>query len=370
MSAPANPGPAPMPSNGRNPLVVFALSPVSPSSWKALGAILLGFVFSVTAFALVTSLLSFGASLLIVLVGIPIIALAVEAARLYARIERWRMGLVDDRPLIQRPHRRLDRARRHADRGPDPRLVRGHLPRRAPLVRRGVRRGVVPSRDHRVHGRGDPRGRWRSRMALAPAAIVIAYAGRRPTCRRLAGGRDPSSSWQSSSSSALVLLPVAASATRGMAVLHRYVVEGLLCISPARRRSGARTSGCARAGQRPSSSRPASCAASSGTSTTARSSGWSCSRSTCRWPRARWTTDPAAAKTLIAGARDQARQALAEIREVVRGTAPGDPARPRARGAPWARSPAGAPVPTFVDSDLAAGRAPAALRSSARRTTS
>ena len=62
---------------------------------------------SLTAFAIVTSLLSFGAGLLIVLVGIPIIALAVEAARLYARVEVWRMTLVDDRPLIQRPHRPL-----------------------------------------------------------------------------------------------------------------------------------------------------------------------------------------------------------------------------------------------------------------------
>jgi signal transduction histidine kinase len=61
--------------------------------------------------------------------------------------------------------------------------------------------------------------------------------------------------------------------------------------------------------------------------------------------------DPAAARRLIAGARDQARQALGEIREVVRGTAPAillDRGLVAALGAVAGRS----AIPTFVDSAL------------------
>jgi signal transduction histidine kinase len=62
--------------------------------------------------------------------------------------------------------------------------------------------------------------------------------------------------------------------------------------------------------------------------------------------------DPASAKVLIAEARDQARLALGEIREVVRGTAPAillDRGLVAALGAVAGRS----AVPTFIDSALA-----------------
>ncbi len=66
----------------------------------------------------------------------------------------------------------------------------------------------------------------------------------------------------------------------------------------------------------------------------------------------RLETDPAAAKTLIAGARDQARLALGEIRDVVRGTAPAilmDRGLVAALGAVAGRC----AIPTYVDSALA-----------------
>jgi signal transduction histidine kinase len=62
-------------------------------------------------------------------------------------------------------------------------------------------------------------------------------------------------------------------------------------------------------------------------------------------------SDPASAKTLVAGARDQARQALGEIRDVVRGTAPSillDRGLVAALGAVAGRS----AVPTYIDSTL------------------
>ena len=53
-------------------------------------------------------LFSAGGSLLIWLVGIPIIALGLELAGLFARLERWRMTLVDPRPLVPHPYRPLN----------------------------------------------------------------------------------------------------------------------------------------------------------------------------------------------------------------------------------------------------------------------
>jgi signal transduction histidine kinase len=350
MSAPVNPGPAVPPRADRNPLVAFVLSPLSPSSWKALAAILLGFAFSVTAFAIVTSLLSFGASLLIVLVGIPVIALAVEAARLYARIEVWRMGLVDDRPLIQRPHRRLDTL----DGKPIEVRIRGwfetifldaarwydmaYVAVSFPLAIIEFLVAVVL---------------WTiaAAMVLAPAAIAIAHVAGVHIAGL--GGRDPYLVLAAVFAVGLVLLPVAASSTRGMAILHRYVVEGLLCISPAqalqRENERLRESRSAAVELEASELRRIERDLHDGAQQRLVMLAIDLSLA-----EGKVDDDPAGAKTLIAGARDQARQALAEIREVVRGTAPAilmDRGLVAALGAVAGRS----TVPTFVDSDLPAG---------------
>ncbi|MCJ7711253.1 MAG: sensor histidine kinase, partial [Chloroflexi bacterium] len=66
-------------------------------------------------------------------------------------------------------------------------------------------------------------------------------------------------------------------------------------------------------------------------------------------------TDPAAARRLVVDAREQARQALAELREVVRGVAPSilvDRGLVAALGALAGRC----PVPTYVDSSLGMGQ--------------
>ena len=119
----------------------------------------------------------------------------------------------------------------------------------------------------------------------------------------------------------LVLLPVAASATRGMAILHRLIVEGLLCISPADalRRDNERLRGSRSAAIELEATelRRIERDLHDGAQQRLVMLAIDLSRA-----EDKLDTDPAAARTLIAGARDQARQALGELRDVVRGAAP------------------------------------------------
>ena len=351
MSAPASSGPAAPTRGGRNPFVSFALSPISPAAWKALVAILLGFGFSMTAFIVVTSLLSAGASLLIVIVGIPIIALAVEAARLYARVEVWRMTLVDDRPLIQRPHRPLD----PLDGKPFEVRVRGWFEAIFLDAARWFDMAYVAvSFPLAVIEFTVAITLWTVGVSFVVAPLFVGLA-------RLAGahwaastgGLNPSIVLPTLFVIGLVLLPVAASATRGMAILHRYVVEGLLCISPAealqRENSRLRESRSAAVELEASELRRIERDLHDGAQQRLVMLAIDLSLA-----EGKVDEDPAAAKTLIAGARDQARQALAEIREVVRGTAPAillDRGLVAALGAVAGRS----AVPTFLYSDMPAG---------------
>ena len=350
MSAPANPGPATSQRRGRNPLVTFAMSPFSPASWKAVAAILIGFVFSVTAFAIVTSLLSAGAGLLIVLIGVPIIALAVEAARLYARVEVWRMTLVDDRPLIQRPHRPLELL----EGKPIEVRIRGwfeaifldaarwydmaYVAVSFPLAIIEFTLMVVL---------------WSLAIGslLAPLALLIPRYPR--VLGLLSGPLTTDAAVAIVFVIGLVLLPVAASATRGMAMLHRFVVEGMLCISPsaALQRDNVRLRESRSAAVELEATELRRIERDLHDGAQQRLVMLAIDLSLAE---GKVDEDPAAAKTLIVGARDQARQALAEIREVVRGTAPAillDRGLVAALGAVAGRS----AVPTFLDSDLPAG---------------
>jgi len=351
MSAPASSGPAAPTRGGRNPLVTFVLSPISLSAWKALAAILLGFGFSVTAFAVVTSLLSVGASLLIVIVGIPFIAFAVETARLYARVEVWRMTLVDDRPLIQRPHRPLDAL----DGKPLEARLRGWF--------EAIFLDAARWFDMAYVAISFPLAIIEFTVAITLWTIAVAFAVAPPLAllARLAGAHWPVSSGSVNPDVVLflvflvglILLPVAASATRGMAILHRYVVEGLLCISPSdalrHENDRLRESRSAAVELEANELRRIERDLHDGAQQRLVMLAIDLSLA-----EGKVDEDPAAAKTLIAGARDQARQALAEIREVVRGTAPAillDRGLVAALGAVAGRS----AVPTFLDSDLPAG---------------
>ncbi|HEY4753420.1 MAG TPA: sensor domain-containing protein, partial [Candidatus Limnocylindrales bacterium] len=351
MSAPAYPGPAPAPRGGRSFLVAFVASPISAASWKALAAILIGFVFSIAAIAVITSLLSAGASLILILIGIPIIALAIECARIFARVEIWRMGFVDDRPLIQRPHRPLSLM----DGQPIEARIRGWLEtefldsaRWLDLVYVAVSfpLAVIEFTVAVVL--------WTAAVALLVAPIVVlALRGASGDIPVSLGVISPTAALVSSFVVGLVLLPVAASASRGMAILHRYVVEGLLCISPAealrRENERLRESRSAQVELEASELRRIERDLHDGAQQRLVMLAIDLSLA-----EDKVDSDPAAAKTLIVSAREQARTALAEIREVVRGTAPAillDRGLAAALAAVAGRS----AVPIFLDSDLPAG---------------
>ncbi|MHB8960268.1 MAG: sensor histidine kinase [Candidatus Limnocylindrales bacterium] len=350
MSMPPSTGPAAAPRRRRGLLAEFLLSPVNPASWKALGAILLGFFVSIFAFGVVTTLLSTGASLLIVVVGVPIIGLAIEAAKLFAGVERWRMGLVADGPLIPRPYRPLF---------PIP-----NAPVEARIRAWAEAEFLDASRwfDVVYVAIALPLAILEFVVAVILWAIAVSFTlipiG--ALAARLAGA---SLNPQGAPNLAvvfwvlfvvgLVMLPVAASATRGMAVLHRYVVEGLLCISPSealrRENDRLRQSRSAAVELEASELRRIERDLHDGAQQRLVMLAIDLSLA-----EDKVESDPEAAKLLIVGARDQARQALAEIREVVRGTAPAillDRGLVAALGAVAGRS----AVPTFIDSDLAAG---------------
>ena len=69
---------------------------------------MLGLGIAILAGALLSTCFSVGGSLLIWLVGIPVIALGLEVSVRFARLERWRMTLVDPRPLVAHPYRPLN----------------------------------------------------------------------------------------------------------------------------------------------------------------------------------------------------------------------------------------------------------------------
>ncbi|MFN8631702.1 MAG: sensor domain-containing protein [Chloroflexota bacterium] len=353
MSAPEAPAPAAPPRRGRNPILAFFLSPFGAPAWKALSAILLGFVFATTAFVVVTSLLSAGASLIIVLVGIPVIALAVECARLYARIEVWRMGLVEGGPLYQRPHRPLEAL--------DGRPFETRLRAWFEAVFLDSARWfdmayVAVSFPLAIIEFVVMVVLWSIAVGslLAPLALLIPRY-RQGGVEILSGPFVPEAAVAIVFAIGVLLLPTAAMATRGMAILHRYVVEGMLCISPAealrRENERLRESRSAAVELEASELRRIERDLHDGAQQRLVMLAIDLSLA-----EGKVDEDPAAAKTLIAGARDQARQALAEIREVVRGTAPAillDRGLVAALGAVAGRS----AVPAFLDSDMPVGSA-------------
>ena len=71
----------------------FLLSPVHPATWYANGAVLLGGVVGVTAFTVVAGLASAGLTVLFFGIGVVIVGAAIEASRIVARVERWRASV-------------------------------------------------------------------------------------------------------------------------------------------------------------------------------------------------------------------------------------------------------------------------------------
>jgi signal transduction histidine kinase len=336
---------------GRGLVATFLLSPVDPATWRAVGAIGIGFVTTIIAFSIVTTLFSLGGSMLFLLVGFVFVALGIEAARLNAVVERWRMSLLGDRPLIAHPYKSAEIA---------PREPYG------PWVRRLAEAAFFDT------------SRWldvvyvlvalplaviefvlavvlwtaAAALLLSPLALVVP----RPAGVELLLGNlqiDAGAAVAVAFTIGLVLLPIAASATRGMAVLHRLIIEGLLCMSPSealrRDNERLRDSRSATIELEASELRRIERDLHDGAQQRLVMLAIDLSRA-----EDKVDSDPAAAKALIAGARDQARQALGELRDVMRGAAPAilvDRGLVAALSAVAGRS----PIPTYVDSALPPG---------------
>jgi signal transduction histidine kinase len=321
----------------------FVRSPFDPRSWRAAGAILMGFFIGTFSFAFMAAAFSTGGSLLIILVGFAVVGVGIEIARLVARIERWRMMLVDPRPL--RPH--LYRSYGH-----------------------GLR--AVAEAEFMDENR------WRDviyvlvsfpltilEFVVCVTAWVAAFASLVSPLvyyeiASVAGNRMPDGVAHAAPFFlaggfvlGLVLLPVAASLSRGLMMLHRGVVEGLLCTGDRdelrQRVETLRESRSAVLQVEASELRRIERDLHDGAQQRLVMLAIDLSLASDRVE-----TDPAGAKALMNDAREQARQALGELRDLVRGSAPAillDRGLVAALGSVAGRC----PVPTIVESGLAPG---------------
>jgi signal transduction histidine kinase len=327
----------------------FAWSPFSLKTWRAVLAVGLGLFVSVAAISVLSTLFSIGGSLLFLIIGIPFIGLGIEAALVFARVERWRMSMVDGRLLLPHPYRSFDA---------DPRAPWG------PWVRQWAEAEFLDG------------NRWldvlyvlvalpltiieftvavtlwsiSAGLMLAPVVLFTVHASGFRIPARPDLPVDVGVVTAVMFVVGLVLVPVAASTTRGLIVLHRAVVQGMLCVDPADalRRDVERLRDTRSAALEVEASelrrieRDLHDGAQQRLVMLAMDLGLA---------EERMDTDPEAAKRLVADAREQARQALAELREVVRGVAPSilvDRGLVAALGAVAGRC----PVPTYVDSSL------------------
>jgi signal transduction histidine kinase len=336
-----------------NPVRAFVLSPIHPATWSATAAILIGPVVAFVGLAVVASIGSIGFTTLVVGVGIVFLGFAFEAARVVARVERRR-------------------------------VFAGTGLRPAPHSYKPLRGGIVDL----LRAEFADESRWRDLLYVAIdvplsvielAAVAIAWslslwfltmpiwhdtigaplpaflgpiAGDEPllvTVRTLAG---------------LVLLPVAASVSQLVIALHRAVVTGLLCTSDSRElrrqvevlresRSAILES---EASELHRIERDLHDGAQQRLVALTIDLGLASER---------LDSDPAEARRLVLEGQSQARQALAEIRDLVRGIAPSILLD---RGlVPALESIAGpGPIPTSIRSELAAGeRLPASVERAA-----
>ena len=325
------PGGASIAQPGINRSRAFLLSPIDPATWYANGAIVLGFFVGVGAFAVVVSIASAGLTTLFFGIGVVLLGVAIEAARLVARAERWRVfaGSPGARPAA------------HA-----------YRPLRGGIL--GILRAEF----------GDE-SRWRDALYVAvnlPLAIIefivvaLLWVSALALVTISLWFEDGSDAWLPifvGTVVGLVLLPVAASVSQLVMVLHRAVVTGLLCTSESRElRRQVQT-------LRESRSAVIDVEASELHRIERDLHDGAQQRLVMLnidlgMAAERVEADPAAAKALILEGQAQAREALAEIRDLVRGIAPSilvDRGLVAALESIVGRG----PVPTAIRSDLEPG---------------
>ena len=347
-------GPLGLARRARNPIRAFLLSPIHPATWYANAAIGLGFLVGILAFSVLVSIASAGFATLLAGIGVLFIALAIEGSRLVARLERRRVTLGTPGRLLAHPYRPLRggaveilRAE-FADesRWRDVLYVAVNLPLAmiefvvvVSLWALALWLLTMPLWYDAVAGSSLPA--FLGPVAGHDAPVVI--------IRTLAG---------------VALLPLAASLAQLVMALHRGLVSGLLCTSESRElRRQVETLKKSRsavldveASELHRIERDLHDGAQQRLVVLSIDLGLASERI---------DTDPAAAKQLVLEGQEQARQALAELRNLVRGIAPSIlidrglvPALSSIAG--------GGPVPTSVRSELPPGeRLPAAIERAA-----
>jgi len=295
---------------GANPIQAFVLSPIHPATWHANGAIALGVVVGILGAATVISLASAGLSVLLAGIGVVLVAAAIEASRIVARIERWRVFAGEAERPPAHPYRPLRgggfvamlRAEfMDESRWRDVLYTAINLPLTviefaAVLAVWSVALFLVTT----------PLWYDAANAPLLDLGPLSGHDAIAVTLRGLAG---------------LALLPVAATLSQLVIALHRGVVAGLLCTSEARelrrqldavRRSRSDVID-AEATELHRIERDLHDGAQQRLVALTIDLGLASER---------LEQDPAAAKQLILDGQEQAREALAEIRQLVRGIAP------------------------------------------------
>ena len=324
-------------------------APLHPATWYATGSIVAGFWVELFAFSMLIGFLSAGVSTLFIGIGVVFIVFAIEGARLVARIERRRSVLADPAPLI--PH-----AYRPYGTGPRSLFTALFLD-----VNRWLDLGYVfIAFPLAVLEFTAVSVLWTLVLVLLSIPVWVlmggidlqAFAAANAQLSGL-GGIDNGAVAIVSGIAGLVLLPIAAFTAQGLMALHRMVVASLLCDSGTqaleRRVETLEESRKAVLDVEASELRRIERDLHDGTQQRL-------VMLTINLGLAaeRIDTDPEAAKGLVTDARDQARLALAEIRDLVRGIAPAilmDRGLVAALSALAGRS----PVPTVVLSSLPAG---------------
>ncbi|MDO8486017.1 MAG: sensor domain-containing protein [Candidatus Limnocylindrales bacterium] len=347
-------GPLRLARRARNPIRAFLFSPIHPATWYANAAIGIGFFVGVFAFAALGSVASAGFATLLAGIGVLFIGIAIEGSRFVARIERRRVMLGVPERLRAHPYRPL-------------------------------RGGVVAI----LRAEFTDESRWRDVLYVAvnlPLAIIEFVVITTVWAISLwlltmplwydtvAGASLPGFLWPLSGHDAPIvlirtlagaaLLPVAASLSQLVMALHRAVVVGLLCTSESRE--------LRRQVQTLKESRSAILdVEASELHRIERDLHDGAQQRLVRLTidlglaNERIDSDPAVAKQLVLEGQEQARQALAELRDLVRGIAPSillDRGLVPALSSITGRG----PVPTIVRSDLPPGqRLPAAIERAA-----
>jgi len=285
------------PGISRSPLQAFLLSPIHPQTWYAVGAIIVGPFVATLAFGIVVALISTGLTTLLAGIGILFIAAGIESSRVVAWVERWRV-------FVGEPDK----------------------PRAHPY--RPFRGGIVDI----VRAEFADEARWRDVLYVAvdlPLTIIestvvgVAWA-LALSALTLPIWFEPRASlppiWLASVAGVLLLF-VAASLSQIVIRLHRQVVAGLLCTSESRAlRREVETLRQSRsavidveASELSRIERDLHDGAQQRLVMLSIDLGLASERI---------DSDPEGAKELMRSSQEQAREALAEIRQLVRGIAP------------------------------------------------